>query len=411
MSLLMIVSIFVARHLGPEGYGILSYAISLAALFAVATHMGLHGLAIRELVNNPEAHGLLIGTILFLKIIGAAGAIVTFLIIIISTESIGSSTFWVLLIASAIILFKPFEVFDFWFQAEVMAKYSAIARGLAAILFSILSAILVLTGANVLAFASAYVVQAILVALLFMLFFKYKATVSLKEIGFRLAKAKKLLGQSWMIMLGALFAMVYLKIDQVMLRWLVNTEEVGIYSVAVKFSETWYFIPTLLVASIFPKLIEIRNEDNERFKKRLQQLFDFLFLSALSLAILITFISDPLITFLYGIEYQKASLVLSIHIWAGIFIFMRAAFSKWILIEDAIPFSMITQGMGAFFNILLNLLLIPIYEGAGAAIATIISYAIASYFSLLFYENSKPVFWMMTKAILSPFRYLYLILK
>lgn len=407
----MIVSIFVARHLGPEGYGILSYAISLAALFAVATHMGLHGLAIRELVNNPEAHGLLIGTILFLKIIGAAGAIVTFLIIIISTESIGSSTFWVLLIASAIILFKPFEVFDFWFQAEVMAKYSAIARGLAAILFSILSAILVLTGANVLAFASAYVVQAILVALLFMLFFKYKATVSLKEIGFRLAKAKKLLGQSWMIMLGALFAMVYLKIDQVMLRWLVNTEEVGIYSVAVKFSETWYFIPTLLVASIFPKLIEIRNEDNERFKKRLQQLFDFLFLSALSLAILITFISDPLITFLYGIEYQKASLVLSIHIWAGIFIFMRAAFSKWILIEDAIPFSMITQGMGAFFNILLNLLLIPIYEGAGAAIATIISYAIASYFSLLFYENSKPVFWMMTKAILSPFRYLYLILK
>jgi O-antigen/teichoic acid export membrane protein len=84
---------------------------------------------------------------------------------------------------------------------------------------------------------------------------------------------------------------------------------------------------------------------------------------------------------------------------------MRAAFSKWILIEDALMFSLITQGFGALANVGLNLLLIPQYGGYGAAVATLISYAVASYFSLFFYKKSRPVFWMMSKAMLSPVRY------
>ena len=84
---------------------------------------------------------------------------------------------------------------------------------------------------------------------------------------------------------------------------------------------------------------------------------------------------------------------------------MRAAFSKWILVEDAIAFSMITQGSGAGANVLLNLVFIPLYGGLGAAIATIISYSMASYFSLFFYKKSREIFWMMTKSLVAPFRY------
>ena len=411
LSLLMLVSIIVARHLGPESYGTLSYAISLATLFTIATHLGLHGLAIRELVTYPDDHRTTLGTIFYLKLLGALLAIVVYLGFVISTEQIASVEFWVMLLASGLILFKPFEVFDFWFQAQVKAKYSAMARGIATILFALLCTILVITSAQVIAFAKAYFVQALLIGTLFLLFFRSVSLLPLKELTFRLSRAKGLVRQSWMIMLGALFAMVYLKVDQIMLRWLVSAEEVGIYSVAARLSETWYFIPTLIVASIFPKLIELRQDNYERFQKRLQQLFDLLFSMALLLAFVVTFISEPLITILYGIEYKGAALILSIHIWAGIFIFMRAAFSKWILIEDAISFSMITQGLGALFNILLNILLIPVWQGIGAATATIISYAIASYLSLVFYKKSRPVFWMMSKAMISPLRYVYGLLK
>lgn len=405
MGLAMVVSIFVARYLGPENYGILSYALSITSLFAIATHMGLLGLAIRELVNFPEDHEELMGTIFGIKLMAALVAMVGFLIFIYYTVDSSEIEFWVLLIVSGTILLKPIEVFDFWFQAKIKAKYSSIVRATSTITFSVIKIGLVILGAQLLFFAGAYLFQALLLGFLFVLFFKRETKMPLFTWKFNFAKAKKLLNHGWMIMAGAIFAMVYLKIDQVMLRWLIDAEEVGIYSVAAKLSEAWYFIPSMIVASLFPKLIELRNKEERQFKERLQHLFDLLFVIAFTLALLVAFISQPVINFLYGLEFSDAALILSIHIWAGVFVFMRAAFNKWILIEDAFAISMITQGLGAAANVAMNLLLIPGYGGLGAAIATIISYALASYISLLFFKKSRAIFWMMTKSLISPIRY------
>ncbi len=406
MGLAMVVSVFVTRYLGPEKYGILSYAVSLTGLFAIATHMGLSGLAVREFVKYPEDHQELLGTILGVKFVGAILAIVAYLGFVFWTADDYELEFWVLILVSGTILINPFEVFDYWFQAKVMAKYSSLVRGISTIILSIIKLILVYLSANLLAFASVYLIQAVLIVGLFAFFFSKKARIPFRNWKFSFKRAKMLMGQGWMIMVGALFAMIYLKIDQVMIRWLVDVKEVGIYSVAVQLSEAWYFIPGVIVASLFPKLIELKNEGNGQFENRFQQLLDLLFLISFLIAVVLTFIARPLIEFLYGVEFIETATILSIHIWAGIFIFMRAAFSKWILVEDAIAFSMITQGAGGVVNILLNLILIPLYGGVGAAIATIISYAMASYLSLLFYKKSRVIFWMMTKAIFSPVRYL-----
>jgi len=406
MGLALLVSIFVARHLGPEGYGILSYAISLVSLFAIATHMGLHGLAIRELVKYPDRQNEIMGTIFGIKMAGAIIAIAAFLVFVYLTGDTADIEFWVLLVVSGTILLKPFEIFDFWFQAKVKAKYSSIVRATSIITITIIQIGLIIIGARVLAFAYAYLLQTVFIAVLFIFFYRREAVSFLSKWRFKLKKAKELLSQGWMIMLGAIFAIVYLKVDQIMIRWIVSAEEVGIYSVAAKLSEAWYFIPSIIVASLFPKLIQLREESEEKFNKRLQQLFDLLFVLAFVIAALFTFISDPIINILYGSEFLDAGLILSIHIWAAVFIFMRAVFSKWILIEDAIAFSMITQGLGAISNVILNILLIPIYGGLGAAIATIISYSVASYFSLFFYKKSRPIFWMMSKSLFLPIRFI-----
>lgn len=411
MGIALLVSIFVARYLGPENYGILSYAISITSLFAIATHMGLSGLAVRELVNRPEEHKELMGTIFGIKFLAALVAMAGFMVFIYNTGDSSEIEFWVLLIVSGAILLKPFEVFDFWFQAKVKAKYSSIVRAAATITISAIKIGLVVLGAQILLFAGAHLFQALLLGILFLFFFNREANTPLISWNFNFSIAKKLIRQGWMIMAGAIFGMVYLKIDQVMIRWLMNAEEVGIYSVAAKLSEAWYFIPSMIVASLFPKLIELRKVEVEQFKKRLQQLFDMLYVIALVLALIVTFISQPLIDFLYGVEYSEAAVILSIHIWAGLFVFMREAFNKWILIEDAIVISMTTQGLGAVTNIVLNLLLIPSFGGLGAAIATIISYSFASYFSLILFKDTRSIFFTMSRSICSPVIYTYKLLK
>ena len=206
--------------------------------------------------------------------------------------------------------------------------------------------------------------------------------------------------------LGQSFWVIYLKIDQFMLRWMLGLEEVGIYSVAASISETWYFIPTAIMISFFPKLIELSNKKNSLYKLRLQQLIDMVFIIALIIAILITLLADEIILFLFGDPFIQSANVLIIHIWASLFIFMRAVFSKWVLIENMLVFSVVTEGLGTISNILLNLWFIPSFGLTGAAFASLISYAIASYFSLLLHPRSRIVFIMMSKAMFSPFRYL-----
>ena len=96
-------------------------------------------------------------------------------------------------------------------------------------------------------------------------------------------------------------------------------------------------------------------------------------------------------------KYSEAATLLAIHIWASIFIFMRSVFSKWIVAEDLLRFSLITHGAGAVIVFVINSLLIPAMGGMGAAIATLISYAMASCCLALF-PNTRIMFYMMSLA-------------
>jgi O-antigen/teichoic acid export membrane protein len=149
----------------------------------------------------------------------------------------------------------------------------------------------------------------------------------------------------------------------------------------------------------------LRESDEASFTHRLQQLFDILAVFGMAIAILVTLLAPWLIPWIFGVDYAGSAAILVIHTWASVFIFMRAALSKWILIENALYFSLLTQGLGAFANIVLNYFLIPSYGGEGAAWATLVSYAIASFFALFLYRRTRPIFWLMLSALVAPVRY------
>lgn len=399
------VTILVARNLGPEQFGILEYSVSLVTLFTAAGHMGLSGLVVREIVRHPAENAETLGTSFILKLSGVlVGFFVLVWIAFVSDRS-GSVEFWVLLIVSGSVFFRPLDVIDYWFEAHVQAKYPAISRSIALLITAIVKTTLVLTGSGLVFFAFANLLQTAIAALLLFLLYRAKSTVPVKTWTASLRRARDLLGEGWIVFLGSIFGVIYLKIDQIMLKWLAGSQEVGVYAVAARFSEAWYFVPTAIVASFFPRLIKLRESDPALYTERLQQIFDLLFTLALAIAVSVTLVAKPVFSLMFGPAYVNSAPILMVHVWAGLFISMRAAFSKWILIEDAVIFSLITQGFGAFTNVAFNMLLIPSFGGMGAAIATLISYAGASYFSLLLYKKSRPVFWMMSRAICSPLRY------
>ncbi len=116
-------------------------------------------------------------------------------------------------------------------------------------------------------------------------------------------------------------------------------------------------------------------------------------------------LAAPLVSALFGAEYAAAAPVLALHIWAGVFIFMRALLSRWLVAEDLLRFSLVTHLAGAVINVVGNLILIPRHGPLGAAIATVVSYAVASWLALFASAATRPMAWKMARALLLPLRW------
>jgi len=120
---------------------------------------------------------------------------------------------------------------------------------------------------------------------------------------------------------------------------------------------------------------------------------------AVAIALPTTFLAPWVIRVLYGDAFSQAARVLSIHIWAGVFVFLGVASGKWLLTENLQIFSTINTSIGAMVNIFLNYILIKKMGINGAAISTLISYFIAAYLCLSFFDKTRINFITLTKSL------------
>ena len=245
-------TVVLARYLGPEDFGYLNYALALLGLLSIVVHLGLTGLVVKELRSNPDNEDQILSTVFVIKV----GCSVIAFAIMMSTYLFGNDrSFLVLLFTALALFFTPFEMLIDWFQARVQAKYAAVAGFVGQLGGSGLKMILAIAGAGLVYIALAHVVvvmvtSAILVSYAVMLKRDFR-------FDFSWPLGKALLKKSFLIFLGSLSAVIYLKVDQIMLQYMLGEYAVGVYSAASRLSEAWYLIPTILMASVFPKMLSL----------------------------------------------------------------------------------------------------------------------------------------------------------
>ncbi|VTO61066.1 MATE efflux family protein [Klebsiella pneumoniae] len=400
------VGIFLARYLGPNDFGVYNYLISIITLLSPLTALGLNAVVVRDLVDaQREDHddtNVILGTSCVLRFFGGLFACASLLFVDIYFNISQNNTLWLVLLASANI-FSCFQVVDFWLQSKVNSKYSAILRlsiFITSSLVKLISIIFFSCGLKTILIIQTFEVLAS--GILYVPLYKYLKG-KIFNWSYNKNKAKTLMSKSWWLILSGVAEVLYLKIDQIMLGMINGYSTVATYAVAARLSEAWYFFPTIITASFFPLLILAKKESEEKYKHTLLDLSRKLFFCALIISIFITIIAHTAINILYGEAYAESATILIIHIWASLFVFMRAVLSKWLVIENMLPFSLVTHISGAIVNIILNLILIPKMGGIGSAIATVISYSISSYFSLFIFKRTRVMGWIMTKAIFTCF--------
>jgi PST family polysaccharide transporter len=261
--------------------------------------------------------------------------------------------------------------------------------------------ILILQEASLIAFALAMLFEAVVAAFILLIIMN-KYGQPLTKLRIKVKRAKILIKDSWPLILSTIAVAIYMKIDQIMLGQMIGDEAVGIYSAATRISEAWYFIPTVIAASVFPAILEAKKNSEKQYYERLQKLYDLMVIISVIVALPMTFLSTQVIILFFGEAYSGAGPILAIHIWAAVFVFMGVASGKWFIAENNQLLSFQRTALGAVLNVGLNLWLIPVYGAVGAALATILSYAVAAFFSDLLQQKTRKMFYMKVSA-LNPF--------
>ena len=137
LTLGLFVGIWLARYLGPGQFGILSYAESFVAIFFALMTLGLNSIVVRELVKGETSQEILLGTSLGLRVAGSLSMLllVSAAVYFFDIEKQAGSIILIIAVAAA---FKVLEVIDFFFQARVISRYSALSNGCVVIASSLL---------------------------------------------------------------------------------------------------------------------------------------------------------------------------------------------------------------------------------------------------------------------------------
>ncbi|MFO7447259.1 MAG: flippase [Ignavibacteriaceae bacterium] len=390
------VQIYIIRYLGAGEFGILSYAISIVGLFAAISTLGLDSIVTRELIKQPEKRDNLLGTVFYLRVFGA---VLSFILLLFAIQLTGDSydTVILIFIIAASSFFQAFYVIEYYFQSKVQAKYSSSVYLITLIFSSAIKVFLILVKAPLLHFAIITSLEFLFVSIGFVIVYQ-RQNLSVFNWKFNKDLARILLKDSWPLILSGVVIAVYMKIGQVIIKNMMTNEDVGYYSAAVRLCEAWYFIPIAIANSLFPAIVNAKTTSEELYNSRLQKFYDLLAWIAIAIAIPVTIFSELIVKILFGSEYLPAAPVLTIYIWAGVAVFLGVASSQYLITENYTKISFYRTFIGMLVNVILNILLIPVWGITGSAVATLVSYSIAT-FSIGIGKKTSSQLKMMLKAV------------
>jgi len=390
-----LVGIFVVRYLGAERNGVLAFGTSIAGIITAVAALGFSGIITRELVKNENDADSILGTAFYLKF---STSLILFSLILVYYLFDQSEQNLIVMVVSISVILSSLDHIEFYFNSKVEAKFPVIIKFISFLLIDTLKVLAIIFSLDLIYFAIIFSFEKLILSIGYWIIYKKRSSNKVKW-QFRSQRAVQLLRDSWPLMFSSIAVSIYMKVDKVILNELMNSEAVGVYDAAVRLCEGWYFIPVAISASLFPAIVSAKKKGVEFYGNRMQKFYDLMFIISFGIAIIITFFSSNIIDIAYGETFAASAPVLTIYIWAGVPVFLGIASSQYLITENFTKISFIRTLIGMVTNIVLNIILIPIYQLEGSAWATLISYSIATFF-IGFIPSVRHQFFMMIKSIL-----------
>ena len=400
----VIVNAWLTRYLGPEQNGVLNFALAFVGMFTPLAVLGMDAIVIRDIVRDPERKQEILGSAFGLRLIGACSALV-FAALAISLIRPDDMTTQVLVIISAVgMVFQSFDVIDYWFQSQVHSKYTVYAKNASFVLISIAKIIAILSSADLIVFVTLSSIELVVAAVALVLMYQKKGQKVLLW-NFRFDVARKLLINSWPIIISDLAVFMQARIDQVMIGEYLTNTDVGFYAAAQKISEPISFIPMVIMSSVYPVIVKTKEWSEEEYYRRLTNLYRLMFIGSICVCLPIALLSKSIVQVLYGEQFAFSATLLSLLIWTRFYAFYGVARSIFISTENLFSHALVCSVSGVTVSIAANYFFIQRFGVFGSIIATHLGFLVTIFAIDGISSQTKKNFHAMMKGVFTFYQF------
>ncbi len=394
LFLSLIVGTWVARYLGPAKYGLISYALAFIALFQAISTLGLDGFIVRDIVRKKNISGIILGTSFFLRLIsGFVLWILASLSMILINGLDDNATILIIIIGFGLV-FQSADVVDLWFQSQRQSKKSVFAKLIAYIVSNGIKIIFIKIQAPLYFFSIAILIESIFVASSLILSFRTHKSSKFK---FSKIVAIKLLNEGWPLILSSVSIVIYMRMDQIFIKYYLGEYNLGIYAAVLPLATIWQFLPGTLATSFAPIVILKKNESNDAYWSVLRRIFNFYSLIGWLICVPMFFFSTQIVSILFGQKYILGSYILKIYVFSNLFINLGVAQSLWIYNEKKSIVYLYKTLIGSSICIIGNVFFLPKFGLYAAATIAVFSQAFSAVVSNIFF--TKRILFLQLRAI------------
>lgn len=363
----------IARQVGPADFGIWSYALALTTIVGGLAVLGLDKVVVKEMVASPGREEQILSTALLMRLGAGLFSFACCAGIVLLSKKGQPVYVYCTLITALTVVLQSFDVFDYYYQSKNEVQLTIIPKMSLFVFFCLLKIIWVRIHAPLMTFV--WLSFAELVVSYTVILWMFISRHGLRALGtWSFAEAKFLLSQSWPLLFTGVLVLLYMKSDQLMLDTLGTPALLGEYAAAARISELWYALPTVIATALLPGLVQMRIEHTASYEQAVEKWLRLSFWSSLFISLFLSLVAEKITTLFYGVQFPQSGLILSIHIWANMPVFLCMVLMQYQIVEGTYNINLYATIAGIIVNVGVNIWLIPSLGGVGAAIATVVSY-------------------------------------
>lgn len=365
-----VVSMMSARYLGPSNYGLINYASSLVVFITPFMTLGFTNIMVQELIANPKDEGQILGTSLLTCSATSVLCMISVTLFAFVANPGETDTVIVCALYSLCLVFQALEMVQYWFQAKLLSKYTAVISLAAYVIVSAYKIFLLATGKSVFWFALSYALDYFLIAVLLLGCYK---KLGGQKLSVSLSRAKSMFRRSRYYIMSSLMVTIFTQTDKIMLKFMLDEEATGYYSAAVVCAGITSFVFAAIIDSFRPAVFESKRNDQKQFENSIKGLYSIIFYLSFAQCVGMTLLAELIIHITYGASYAPAASALKIAVWYTTFSYLGNVRNIWILAEEKQKYLWIINLSGAAANVVLNALMIPVLGINGAALASLLT--------------------------------------